>query len=251
MKDFSKYISIICRPFKYGKGDDFSQLLTTYSIFTLMRSLSCNISHSIKDLLCPGTKSLFRVRINSNSFRYRLCALLFSLFVFFPLFAQRFAVKNNFLHDGFLSPNLGVEVALSPKLTFNISADYKPFTVTKDKTLKEWMIQPEIRYWLCEPFEGHFFSIQYTYAEFNFSRFPFRGMKDKHVEGNVNAAGLSYGYNRILSPYWSLEGSLGVGVARLHYSKYRCEHCGYKEGTYNRTYLVPVNAAVSIMYLFK
>jgi len=211
MRAFSKYACVVCHPFEYERMINILESLTKNSFF-INDMLSIVVNTQLKT---SRVRPQILFRNNSNSLRCCFCVLFFSFFMFSPLLAQRIAVKSNFLHDGFLSPNLGVEVALSHKFTFNLSVDYKPFTVTKDKTLKELMIQPEIRYWLCEPFEGHFFSLQYTYAEFNFSKFPFRGMKDKHIEGYVNAAGLSYGYNRILSPHWSLEGSLGLGAARL------------------------------------
>ena len=55
----------------------------------------------------------------------------------------------------------------------------------------------------------------------------------------------------ILSPHWSIEGTLGVGYAHLHYSKYPCKECGKRLSVNNRNYLGPTRAAVSIIYLLK
>mgnify|MGYP002495973079 CR=1 FL=1 len=74
---------------------------------------------------------------------------------------------------------------------------------------------------------------------------------DKNEQGNLAGFGFSYGYQWILSPHWSIEGTLGIGYAHLHYSKYPCKECGKRLSVNNRNYLGPTRAAVSIIYLLK
>lgn len=38
--------------------------------------------------------------------------------------AQKVAIKTNVLYDAFLNVNVGVEVGLAPRWTFDLSADY-------------------------------------------------------------------------------------------------------------------------------
>ena len=70
--------------------------------------------------------------------------------------AQKWAVKSNLLYDATATINLGVEAALGPRVTLDISGNYNPWEFG-DARWKHWLIQPEVRYWLCERFNGHFF----------------------------------------------------------------------------------------------
>ena len=65
--------------------------------------------------------------------------------------AQKWAVKSNLLYDATATINLGVEAALGPRVTLDISGNYNPWEFG-DARWKHWLIQPEVRYWLCERF---------------------------------------------------------------------------------------------------
>lgn len=65
--------------------------------------------------------------------------------------------------------NLGFEVGLSKKLTLDVSGNYNPWKFSDHKQIKHWLVQPELRYWLCERFYGHFFGLHAHYAEANVS----------------------------------------------------------------------------------
>lgn len=95
-------------------------------------------------------------------------------------------------------------------------------------------------------FGGHLF-----YGQYNVSNIRYWGLGDFRRQGNLAGFGFSYGYQWILSPHWSIEGTLGIGYAHLHYSKYPCKECGKRLSVNNRNYLGPTRAAVSIIYLLK
>ena len=63
--------------------------------------------------------------------------------------------------------------------------------------------------------------------------------------------GISYGYNFFLGIRWSIEANLGIGYARLHYDKYKCQKCGEKIGTESRNYFGPTKAGISLIYYLK
>ena len=75
---------------------------------------------------------------------------------------QSVALKTNGLYWLTTTPNAGVEVALSRKMTLDVSAAYNPWTFKDDKKMRFWLVQPELKYWLCEKFEGHFVGIHDT-----------------------------------------------------------------------------------------
>ena len=96
--------------------------------------------------------------------------LLCLLFVSISLSAQNWAVKTNLLYDATTTVNLGAEVGLSPQWTFDLSANFNGWTFgDNNKKWKHWLIQPELRYWLCERFNGHFVGTHLLGGVYNFS----------------------------------------------------------------------------------
>ena len=75
-------------------------------------------------------------------------------------------VKTNALYWTTASLNAGFEVGLTPRITFEIDAGYNPWTFSDNRKFKFWMIQPEIRHWFRNRFEGHFLGVHLLYAGF-------------------------------------------------------------------------------------
>lgn len=197
-------------------------------------------------------KSLFLIAIG--------IALLFST----SIYGQKVAVKTNLLYDATSTMNLGFEFGLSKKWTLDVSGNYNPWEFGENRKMKHWMVQPEMRYWLCEKFNGHFFGIHAHGGQYNwggmlpwgFKNGKMFGIENRNIlehryEGWLIGAGLSYGYQWILGKRWSVEASLGIGYAYLDYAKYKCEKCGEKIGDGHKNYFGPTKAAVSIIYIIK
>ena len=68
-------------------------------------------------------------------------------------------VKTNALYWTTASLNAGFEMGLTPRITFEIDAGYNPWTFSDNRKFKFWMIQPEIRHWFRNRFEGHFLGV--------------------------------------------------------------------------------------------
>lgn len=103
------------------------------------------------------------------------------------VFAQDMALKTNLVYDATTTINLGYEVALNKKTTLDIWVNYNPWTLghkwvglyenelavpsasasKREAKLKHFMIQPEVRWWLCEKFNGHFFGAHLHGGLFN------------------------------------------------------------------------------------
>ena len=165
--------------------------------------------------------------------------------------AQEVAVKTNLLYDATTTLNLGVEIGLGTKMTLDISGNYNPWRF-HDYRLKHGLIQPELRYWTCEKFNGHFFGLHGFYGKYNVGGLPFNSnMRHNRYQGHLYGGGISYGYQWILNDHWNLELSLGIGYAHLQDKKYPCTDCGdmIKKGHHN--YFGPTKAAVSIIYVIK
>ncbi len=172
------------------------------------------------------------------------------------LFGQRIGVKNNILYDATATPNLGLEIALHPRWTLEVGSGVNLFTFSDNKKFRHLLIQPELRWWQCEVFNGHFIGLHGHAAQFNVGKWDIpagrlTAFKDNRYEGYLYGGGLSYGYQWLLSPRWNLEFNLGGGFARIHYDKYPCTACGTKldEGEHN--YWGVTKAAVSLIFLIK
>lgn len=167
------------------------------------------------------------------------------------LYLPSFAIKTNALYWATTTPNLGIELGLSKKVTLDISGNYNPWTFGDNQKIKHWLVQPELRYWLCERFNGHFFGLHGHYAEYNFSNIKALGLENYRYEGNLYGGGISYGYHWILNNRWSIEATIGVGYAYLDYDKYKCEECGTKLKEDTKNYWGPTKAGINIIYIIK
>lgn len=166
------------------------------------------------------------------------------------------ALKTNALYWATTTPNLGFEVALGKKLTLDVSGGYNPFTFGDNKKMKHWLIQPELRWWTCETYNGHFLGAHIHGGTYNVGGVDlplgaFPSLKDYRYEGEFYGGGLSYGYQWILNGRWSLEGEIGVGYARINYDKYGCPKCGEFLGSDSHDFFGVTKAAISIIYIIK
>lgn len=166
-------------------------------------------------------------------------------------------VKTNLLYDATMTANLGLEVRLSRRYTLDLPVSYNAWSLNEDKKWKHFLVQPELRRWLsCESFYGHFIGLHGIYIHYNVGgvKMPFGigpEMETHRYQGDGYGAGLSYGYQWLLSSRWSLEASVGAGYARLVHDKYKCGACGEKVGAEKKHYIGPTKAALSLIYIIK
>lgn len=165
--------------------------------------------------------------------------------------AQRWAVKSNLLYDATATINLGVEAGLGRRVTLDVSGNYNPFHFGNAQW-KHWLIQPEVRYWLCERFNGHFFGLHGHYAEYNVGGINFNEtFHHNRYQGHLWGAGISYGYQWLIGRRWNLEATIGVGYARLWDKKYPIAPCGEVIRTRHRNYFGPTKIGLSIIFIIK
>jgi hypothetical protein len=170
--------------------------------------------------------------------------------------AQQVAVKTNLLYDATATPNLGVEIGVGKKHSFQVFYGLHPWKLGSDeKYLKHWVINPEWRHWFCHRFNGSFVGIHAFGGEFNASKIkmPFgwwKELRDNRFEGWFVGGGISYGYQWVMSKHWNLEAAIGVGAAYIKYDKFGCGSCGKKLDDGDKIYVGPTKLALSLMYLF-
>lgn len=159
--------------------------------------------------------------------------------------AQNWAVKTNLAYWATTTINLGTEVALGQRITLDIAGAYNPFTYGENKKLLFWGVQPELRFWTCRKFDGHFFGVHGHYAQYN------GGWNKYRYDGWLVGAGVSYGYQWILGNRWNLETEIGVGYARLDHDKYLRQFCGKFIKHDTKNYFGPTRLSISFVYILK
>lgn len=164
----------------------------------------------------------------------------------------KWAIKSNLLFDLTGSISLGTEFKIGKRYSFDLSMSYNPWEFDVSRNMKHILVQPEIRYWLCEPFNGSFWGLHTLYSHYNLSGLPFSSyMKDNRLQGDLYGIGLSYGYQWSLSNRWSLEGNLGVGYVHASYDQYACKNCKDYIGQKTKNYFSPTKLSLSIVYFIK
>lgn len=176
-----------------------------------------------------------------------------------PARAQDVALKTNLLYDALLTPSVGVEVGLAPKWTADVSGQINNWDVN-NHLWKQWVIQPEARYWLCQRFSGHFFGAHALGGQYNFGHVDlpfkflgtdFRELKEYRRQGWMVGAGIAYGYSWILDRHWNFEAEIGIGWIYTRYDTYRCADCGKKvKANTPHNYFGPTKAAINFVYTF-
>lgn len=172
--------------------------------------------------------------------------------------AQNIALKTNLLYGvGTLTPNLGIELGTGRKTTFEIGGGYNfrnlKGSETNNRKLVHWIIQPEFRYWPCQKFNGHFFGVHALGSHYNVGGYDIPMLFDKEFryEGYAAGGGISYGYHLMLSRRWGVEFTAGAGIVYMKYDKFDCPKCGSKVGTFQKTYLGPTKAGITLVYIIK
>lgn len=199
----------------------------------------------------------------------KLCLLFLSLGLAVCAWGQKVGVKTNLLYDAALTPNLGIEIGLAPKWTAELDGSFNGWILPDESRWKHWLVQPEVRYWFCDRFGGHFVGAHLLGGLYNFGgfdgkvKFPgwdkdlkyvgtdFSAFKDTRYQGWYVGAGVAYGYDWILGDHWNLEAEIGVGYVYTEYDRFRCTGCGKRiaEGVPHH-YVGPTKAALSLVYLF-
>lgn len=183
---------------------------------------------------------------------------LLILLVIFPIliYGQTFGVKTNTFYWATTTPNLGIEVSLSKKTSFDLTVGYNPWIFKGEKKLKHVGVMPEFRYWTCEKFNGHFIGVHGHYAFYNAGgvKFPLgiaKPLRYYRFQGHLYGGGFTYGYQWMIGKRWNLEASVGVGYTRFSCDKYVCYNCGTWEGKAKKDYVGPTKATLSIIYIIK
>ena len=168
--------------------------------------------------------------------------------------AQNFVLKNNLVYDATQTANLAAEMDVSEHWTFQLGLGYNSWSSTGMKRWRHLLVMPELRWWKKGAFVGNYIGINMAYAHFNIGgiKFPLGMWKEtRHYrfQGNLVAAGVSFGHNWPLGRFVSIEAEAGVDTGHAWYEKYDCAHCGAYHGVDSKPFIAPkiaVNVVVGL-----
>lgn len=195
-----------------------------------------------------------------NRFVRLIAILLSTLLTYYSAGAQKVGVKTNLLNDAFLSPNLGIEARVAPRWTVDLTGQLNAWTIGDDHKWKHWYVQPEVRYWFCQSFGGHFLGMHLIGGQYNFGHLgthlnflgsDFRNLNNNRYQGWGAGAGIAYGYAWPIARHWNIEAEIGLGWIYTRYDQFPCAECGTKikdDAVHN--YVGPTKASLNIVYLF-
>ena len=173
--------------------------------------------------------------------------------------AQNLAVKTNLLYDATATVNVGVEKMIAPKWTLDISGNLNAWSRNDHTKWKHWMLQPEARYWFCDPFSRHFVGGHLIAGAYNFggieNKLSFIGsdlsaLSESRFQGYAFGCGIAYGYAFMLSKHFNLELEAGFGYICSNYDQFECDGCGRKVAEGIHHYVGPTKAAINLVYVF-
>lgn len=175
--------------------------------------------------------------------------------------AQRVAVKTDLLDDALLNPNAGVEIKIASKWSFELLGQLNAWELDHgSKMWKHWMAMPELRYWFCDVWDGHFVGVHAFGGQYNigglkgmsnFLGTDFSKLADHRYQGPFVGAGIAYGYDWILGKHWNIEAEIGIGWAYTRFDEFRCVGCGKQlRDNVPHHYVGPTKAAINIVYIF-
>ncbi|MBO7301080.1 MAG: DUF3575 domain-containing protein [Bacteroidaceae bacterium] len=190
-----------------------------------------------------------------------LLLLVFGMLFVTEAKAQKVAIKTNLVYDATATINAGLEFGLAQKWTLDISGNFNAWNISDSGARwKHWAVQPELRYWFCDRFSGHFIAMHLHGGLYNiggiknnisFIGTDFSRLSDQRFQGWFAGGGIAYGYSWILGKHWNLEAEIGFGYSYTVYDRFECAGCGKKvEENKDHHYVGPTKAAINLVYLF-
>lgn len=174
-----------------------------------------------------------------------LLTLLFAFVVSFAS-AQYSTVRVNALALATGTVNAGIDVAIAPKWSVDVSGYWNPIAAEK-LSVKTLAVTAGVRRWRFEPHVGLFWGVHSTTARYDFSR------NGKRNKGWLTGIGSSVGYSRMLDRRWNFTVECGAGIFYMNDRRAITDTSPTEDiiiHHYRRIILAPSKLEVGFSYLF-
>ena len=157
------------------------------------------------------------------------------------------ALKTNVAAWAGTIMNAAIDVQVAEHVTVELPVLWCPWHIGDRRSATVFALQPEARWWLTQPGEGHFFGLHAHAAWYNV-----RWKDDRYQDTGrpLLGAGLSYGYLLPLGSRWAGEFTLGAGYANTRYDTFYNIDNGTRIDTRTKSYWGITRIGVSLVYRF-
>lgn len=155
------------------------------------------------------------------------------------------ALKTNLAAWGMNTVNLAYEIQLGRRFSIDLPLMWSSWDITGRHALRIIAFQPELRFWLSRPGQGHFLGLHAHAARYN-AKWNATRYQDTHRP--LLGGGISYGYLLPLNERWGMEFMLGAGYANSRYDLYRNINNGACFDTRTLNYWGITRLGVSFIY---
>ena len=174
---------------------------------------------------------------------------------------QGMSIRTNLLWDALAEPNIGLEFPVGDHWSLGANAGIKTWprwliwdndNVQNTRHWRNFVVAPEVRYYLKEVFDGFFVGADAVYTHFNvgnvtapFHMYP--EVENNRVQGSFWGGGVFAGYAWWPWQHWRIELEAGIAGGLAAYARYECANCGAKLSDERKPALVP-KLGVNIAY---
>ncbi len=149
------------------------------------------------------------------------CALLLILSLWYQGIHAQTELKFNAASALILIPNVGIEVPISNRFSFQLDLSGSFWDSFDGKPLQFTQAFGEVRYYGKDRIEGFFFGGNVGFGMFNLTKYGYDS--DTYQSGRNYYIGASIGYKKSLSDRLALELFLGGGTSQATYRAYSQE----------------------------
>ena len=162
-----------------------------------------------------------------------------------------FAVRTNLLYDAFAVPTLGVEWRIDRNVGIKVDGSYAFWSKGHGKVQKMWVVNPEVRWYLLRD-KRFYVGVSGTVGGCNVYGYPVGRLLAKYTgyQGDVWNAGVTVGYQLLLSRSLSIDFNLGLGYNRFDYDSFGIIDGTrvYRAKSQSKDFWGPTQAGISLMW---
>lgn len=166
-----------------------------------------------------------------------------------------FELKFNLIMWGLATPNLAVEKRINNNVTAELLLGFKADKYDKKGQSISYLVQPEIKYWFLQSFNGAFIGYHTYYAHYDagdiIPPFQRKGISEnERYEGYLYGMGASCGYQWSMNKHWNIEAVAGVGYIHLAYDRISLNNSWKSRNRLDYNYFGLTKAAINLVYSF-
>ena len=222
------------------------------ALFINSQSIATNSVN--KQILIMKNMSTLSERVTKCGCACRKLLVVAMLFCVLPaLHAQQvsgeryLSLKTNLAAWAGTIMNVSADIQTGKHFSLELPLLWCPWHISDQHSVRTFTFQPEARYWLSKPGQGHFFGLHAHVGWFN-AKWNDRRYQDAHRP--LLGAGISYGYLLPLNDRWAAEFTMGLGYANLKYDTYYNIANGVRLDTQTKNYWGITRVGLSLVYRF-